>query len=158
MMSRTFAPALVAAGVFYLAGIPANAGNLMITQFAGVQTFNAPGNLVLADSGSFFQSFDSEGPQNVMISFSAVCSTSGKGSEATSIQIILDGAAVYPTNKADNLFCSVGGGKGTKDGLNTNAIITAVPVGGGTHTVQVTVTPLKGGTSRIDNLSMLVWN
>lgn len=158
MISRTFAPALLAAGIFYLMGVSASAGNLLITKFAGAQTFNAPGNLVLTDGGSFFQSFDSEGPQNVMISFSAVCSTSGKGSEATSLQIILDGAAVYPTNKADNVFCSVGAGKGTKDGLNTNAIVTAVPVGGGTHTVQVTVTPLKGGTSRIDNLSMLVWN
>jgi len=137
---------------------PASATNLLFTTFAPAQTFTTTGNAIIFKSGSFFQAFSTSQQETVMISFSAVCTTSGTGNQFTSIQILIDGKAVYPTDHANNALCSSEGAGTATDKLATSSITTAVSVSSGNHNVQVTVTPHNGGTSRIQFLTLLAWD
>src|SRR5258706_1781866 len=81
---------LIGAGVLLLATLPANATNLLNTIFAPAQTFSSTGFLKVFSSGSFTQAFSATTTKTVMISFSAVCSVSGTGDQATTIKILID--------------------------------------------------------------------
>ncbi len=157
-MSRMYlARTLFGAAAFCLTALPANAENLLATRFAGTQTFTEPGLLAIFPSGSFTQTFVADVAQTVMISFSAVCSTSGTGNERTSIEILIEGTRVYPAQR-DNVFCGTAGTAAAGDGLATHTVITGVEVEAGFIDINVRVVPRGGGTSRIDNLSLIVWN
>lgn len=149
--------AILGAAGLCLTILPANAENLLATRFADAQTFTEPGFLAIFETGSFTQTFNVEEEQTVMISFSAVCSTSGTGNERTSIEIQVEGKKVYP-GQDDNTFCSAAGAATSRDGRATYTVITGVEVEAGSNDIRVRVVPRGGGTSRIDNLSLIVWN
>jgi hypothetical protein len=146
------------ASILLLSALPASAKNLLVTTFAGAQTFTAPGNLKLFKSGSFTQAFFSEQAETVMISFSSMCSTSGTTNQFTNLRILVDGSPVYPTGQLAYVFCSVGGTTGIGDGQSTATVLIGRAVSAGSHSIQAIVTPRNGGTSRITNLSLIVWN
>lgn len=148
-------------GIVTLLIAPASAKNLLTARHGAAQSFTATGYLKIAAGsvgGPYIQNFTADKAETVMISFSAVCSTSGTSNQYTTIRILLDGLYLYPTNQQDDAFCSTAGATSVAHGLDTHTVITAVPVGAGIHGIQVRVTPQNGGTSRIDNLSLLVWN
>lgn len=157
MFGVNFRRALLGAGALCLTILPAQAENLLRTTFAGTQTFTAPGLLAIFPSGAQTQTFQVSQAQTVMISFSAVCSTSGTSNERTSIEILLEGRKIYPGGK-DNVFCGTAGAATARDGLATHTVVTGAEVEPGFIDIQVRVVPRGGGTSRIDNLSLIVWN
>lgn len=148
-------------GIVTLLIAPASAKNLLTARHGAAQVFTATGYLKIAAGsvgGPYIQNFTVDKTEIVMISFSAVCSTSGTTTQYTTIRIRLDGNYLYPTNQQDDAFCSTAGATSASHGLDTHTVITAVTVGTGIHGIQIQVTPWNGGTSRIDNLSLLVWN
>jgi len=149
------------AATLLLTALPANATSLLETRYRNPQLFTQTGlAFVFAGSAgsSFTQAFFTEGPRNVMISFTAVCSTTGTGAQYTSITILVDGAGVYPTNQADEVFCSAVGSTSHATGWGRNTVVAGLAVSPGSHNIQVQVTPHNGGQSRIDNLQLLVWD
>ena len=158
MIGFGFRAVALSAFVLFLSALPVSAANLLVTTFAGAQTFTTAGNLKLFKSGSFTQSFFSQQAETVMISFSAMCSTTGTTNQFTNLKILVDGNPVYPTGQPTYVFCSVGGTTAIADGQTTVTLLTAKAVTAGNHNIQAVVTPQNGGTSRITNLSLIVWN
>ena len=140
----------------------ANAENLLNTGFGGLQTFTAPGPLIVFKSGSFTQTYFTTKAETVMLSLSAVCATTGTGLEQTKITINLSGksggTAVYPTNQGSFALCSAIGGPLASDGRGNYSLVTGVEVNAGIHNLTVQVTPPAGGKSSIADLSIQVWN
>jgi hypothetical protein len=155
MLRSIIKGALIGAGLLSLFALPANAKNLLTTTFPGVQTFSTQGFAAVFPSGSFSQAFFTETDDVVMISFSAICSTSGPAGAYTSVQILIDGSAIYP----NALLCSSLGAATNTTELGTYSFITAREVKGQnvSHDIKVRVTP-RNGVSRIQSLNLLVWD
>ncbi len=139
----------------------ANAKNLLNARYGAAQVFTTTA-LVKIGTGSvggpYIESFTAPKAETVMISFSAVCSTSGTTDQYTTVRILVDGLYIYPSNQQDDAFCSTAGATTATAGLDTHTVVTALSVTAGIHGIQVKVTPQNGGTSRIDNLSLLAWD
>jgi hypothetical protein len=158
MIARILKGIFLGAALLVPTIVPATAANLLNTTFSNAQTLSSTGFLKVFQSGSFTQAFFTPTAQTVMISFSAVCSTTGTTTQLTSIKILVNSTAVYPTNQADDVFCSAVGTAPHATGWARHTVVTAVNVGQGSHSIQVQATPTGGGVTRIDNLALLVWN
>ena len=159
MIGLGFKKILVGASILSLSTLPASAANLLNTIFAPPQTITDPDTLLAVfPSGSFTQSFTAPEAETVMLSFSAVCSISGTGNQALKIKITLDSQVLYPTNKATDVLCSAAGANTNLDSLSTVTVMGARSVGSGNHNLQVRATPTNGGTGRIVDLGILVWD
>ena len=139
----------------------ANAANLLNTIFGPLQSFAAPGHLIIFPSGSITQAFFTAQKETVMLSFSAVCSTTGTGAQATKMKINVSGTTgsgvIYPTNQNSYVLCTAIGRDGGVDGRGTYTLVTGFEVNSGIHNLTVDVTPTNGGTSLISNLTIQVW-
>lgn len=155
--SKLFVAACAATCVISGAARPAFAEHLLTSVFAPEQLFTTPGLAKIFPSGSFTQSIFLTTPSTVMINFSAVCSTSGAGFKFTSVQILVDGKRLYPTNQSGNVLCGTGGNETAADGLATNSFISTATLGAGNHNLNVNVVPTSGATSRLKNLALTIW-
>jgi hypothetical protein len=158
MFGLNFTRIFLSIALLSLASVPASGANLLNTRFFNAQTFPATDFAAIFPGGSVTQNFNLATAKTVMISFSAVCSTSGTGNQFTSIQIQLDGTPAYPTNLSDGVLCGTAGAATNLDGRATSTLVTAVSLPAGSYDVRVQVTPHNGGVSRIDNLALLVWD
>ncbi len=111
MTLRTSIRAAILFGAVLVATGAARAENLLVTTFSGSQILRSSGFLKLFPSGSFSQAFFTDADGTVMLSFSSLCamSTTGTGRFVTSINITVDGKAVYPTDQRDDILCGVFG-------------------------------------------------
>ena len=97
----------------------------------------------------------------VMITYSAECSHSGTLAQWGTIQILLNGVVLSPTNAppvlSDDAFCSGNATVGVHDGLATQSMEVVGRCRAGANVVAVTARSAFAGTTlRLDDMSTVV--